>query len=90
MPLQRIQQRGRKAEVALHELALILGAVHAGQVENKAAGLAVCIQVLPRAVKIILENAADFQAGPGAVPALLDIAEAADQVLSHKAPGAGH
>ena len=54
--LKRVQQGAGKAKVALHELLLILGAVHSGQVEHEVCILAVLVQLLGSAVQIVLKD----------------------------------
>jgi len=49
---QQPQQGIRKAEVALHELFLLLGAVHARQMIDKLAVRAVMVQKLHRGIGI--------------------------------------
>ena len=46
--LERVQQRGGKAKVALHELLVVLRAIHASEVEHKVAVRAVGVQLLRR------------------------------------------
>ena len=53
MLFQCFQQRRGKAEVSLHKLLVVLGAVHPCKVEYKVAIRAVDVQLLRRAVEVI-------------------------------------
>ena len=86
---QGIQQRRGKAEVALHELALLLRAVDAGQVEHKVRLGAVGVEQGGTGVQVVLINFADGQARAGPVFAFSNVAQVADEVLAHKALCAG-
>ena len=68
---QQPEQGVRKAEVALHELFLFLGAVHARQMIDKLAVRAVTVQKLHRGIGVEKENvliAARMQRGDQVFP----------------------
>ena len=46
MSLQRVKQGGGEAEVTLHELVIVLGAVDASEIEHEVALLAPCVELL--------------------------------------------
>ena len=54
--LERVEQRGREPEVALHELGLLLWAVDAGQVEDEVGAGAVVLQLPGRRVDVVLHD----------------------------------
>ena len=59
--LKRVQQGTGKAKVALHELFLVLGAVHTGQVEHEIGLLAPFVQLLGSAVQVVLKDSVNPQ-----------------------------
>ncbi len=54
--LEGVEQRRGEAEVALHELAVVLGAVHPGEVEDEVGLAAVAVELLGRRVEVVLED----------------------------------
>ena len=54
MLAQGVEQYGGEAEIAFHELFLVLGAVHAGKVEDEVAVTAPLVKLLGRGVNVIL------------------------------------
>ena len=87
--LQGIQQRGGKAEIALHKLFLILRPVDARQIEYEIRSLAETVQQTGIGVDIELHDLVneDFA---GAVLPFLNVAKIAYQVLTHESLGAGN
>ena len=89
--LERVQQRGREPEVALHELELVLWAVDAGQVEHEVGAGAEVLQLTGRRVEVVLHDLEgkellEFGASVLAVPYVL---QRAAEVPAHEAPRAG-
>lgn len=89
--LQGVEHRGCEAEVALHELRLVLGAVDAGQVEDEVGAGAVALQLLGRRVDVVLHYLEGQQARIflAAVLTIADVLQRAAEVPPHEAPGAG-
>lgn len=88
MFLQGIEQRGGKAEVALHELSGILRAVHTCKIEHEITFLAPCIKLLRRGIKVELEDFIYLQVSVATGLAILDIIELGAKILAYKAFGA--
>ena len=89
--LEGVQQRRGEAEVALHELGLVLGAVDAGEVEDEVCAGAVAIQLPGRGVDIVFHDL-ERQQCPillAAVLAVPYVLQHAAEVPAHEAPGAG-
>ena len=89
MTLQRVQQGGGKAEVALHEFALVFGTVDARQIEHKVRLTAPVVQQGGVGVQVVFKNRLDGQ-GAGSVFAVHDGAQILTQIASHKPLCAGH
>ena len=60
--LEGVQKNCGKAEVALHELRLVLGTVAAGQVEDEVGAGAVVLQLSGRRVDVVLHDLEGQQA----------------------------
>lgn len=89
--LQGIEQRGGEAEVALHELGLVLGAVDAGQVEDEVGAGTEVVKLVGGGVDVALHDLEGqqglvFRAAVLAVPYVL---QRAAEVPPHEAPRAG-
>ena len=89
MLLQRIQQRGSKSKVALHELLVVLRTVHAREVEHEVAVGAPGIQLLRRAVEVVAIDVADVDIRARAVLAVADVFEVVHEDCAHHALCAG-
>ena len=87
--LQGFQEGGRKAVVPGHELLVVLGAVDPSQMVHEIGSGAIVPQQGGVCIQVIFEDFLNVQAGPGAVLALCDVPQVGNQVLSHKALGAG-
>lgn len=89
--LERLEQRGGKPKVALHELGLVLGAVDAGQVEHEVRAGAEHVQLLGRRVDVVLHDLEREQARVflAAVLAVADVLQRAAEVPPHEALRAG-
>jgi len=85
-----IEQGAGKAKVALHELFLVLGAVHAGQVKDKVGLAAPLVQLLGGAVQVVLIDGLNGEGRESAVFAVLDIAQGGTEVLAHEPLGSGN
>ena len=83
MFLQGIEQRGGKAEVALHELSGILRAVHTCKIEHEITFLAPCIKLLRRGIKVELEDFIYLQVSVATGLAILDIIELGAKILAY-------
>ena len=73
MLLERIQQHGGKAEVTLHELFVILRAIHTREVEHKIAVGAISVQLLRGGIDIVTIDVVNVDVRAGSVLALADI-----------------
>ena len=87
--LDCIQQRGGKAKIALHELLIVLRAVHASEVEHEVAVCAVCIQLLRRAVDVVAVDVVDVDVRACAVLAVSDVFQVVDESRADHALRAG-
>lgn len=88
--LERVQQRGREPEVALHELRLVLGAVDARQVEDEVGAGTIPVELLRGGVDVVLH---DLEGKEGlvfgsAVLAVSYVLQRAAEVPAHEPPGA--
>ena len=90
MSLQRVEQGGGEAEVALHELVIVLGAVDASEVEHEVALLAPCVELLGGGIEVILEDFLDRQVTIATGLAVFDIIELGAKVLADEAFGTGY
>lgn len=59
MSLQCVEQGGGEAEVTLHELVIVLGAVDASEIEHEVARLAPCVELLGSGVEVVFEDFLD-------------------------------
>lgn len=59
MGLQCVKQGGGEAEVTLHELVIVLGAVYASEIEHEVALLAPCVELLGSGIEVVLEDFLD-------------------------------
>ena len=59
MSFQRVEQSGGEAEVTLHELVIVLGAVDASEIEHEVALLAPCVELLGSGVEVVFEDFLD-------------------------------
>ena len=89
MLLQRIQQRGSKSKVALHELLVVLRTVHAREVEHEVAVGAPGIQLLRRAVEVIAVDVVDVDARARAVLSVADVLQIVHKSCADHALRAG-
>ena len=87
--LQRIQQRRSKAEVARHELTVLLGTVHTRQIEHEIRLRAIFIQQRRISVNVVFKNRINNNIRAGTILAFHDVAQIADKILAHKALCAG-
>ena len=87
--LQGFQQGGGKAVVAGHKFLVVLWAVDPSQMVHEIGPGAVLPQQSRVCVQVVFEDFLNVQVGPGAVLALCDVPQVGNQVLSHKALGAG-
>ena len=90
MALERVQQRGREPEVALHELRLVLGTVDARQVEDEVGAGTIPVELLRGGVDVVLH---DLEGKEGlvfgsAVLAVSYVLQRAAEVPAHEPPGA--
>ena len=84
-----VEKGGREAEVALHELHVVLRAVHAREVEHEVAVAAPCIQLLRGRVEVVFIYFADFEITVAPGLALTDIVELRAEVPANESPCAG-
>ena len=73
MLFKRIQQCGGKAEIALHELLVVLRAVHPREVEHEVAVGAISVQLLRRVVDVVAIDVVDVDIWTGSVLAVANI-----------------
>ena len=59
--LEGVQERAGEAEVALHELILVLGAVHTGEIEDEVGLAAVHVQILRGGIDVIFIDLGDLR-----------------------------
>ena len=71
--LERVQQCGGEAEVAPHELLVVLGAVYAREVEHEVAVRAPGIQLLRGAVEVVAVDVVDVDVWTGSVLPVADV-----------------
>ena len=84
-----VEEGGREAAVALHELPVVLRAVHAREVEHEVAVAAPCIQLLRGRVEVVFIYFADFEITVAPSLALPDIVELRAEVPADESPCAG-
>ena len=87
MGLQCVKQGGGEAEVALHELVIVLGAIDASEIEHEVALLAPCIELLGSGVEVVFEDFLDRQVAVATGLAVFDIIELGAKVLADEAFG---
>ena len=85
MLLERVQQRGGEAEVALHKLLVVLWTVHAREVEHEVAVRAVGIQLLRGAVEVVAVDVVDVDFRARAVLAVADVLQIVNEGRAHHA-----
>ena len=90
MSLQRVEQGGGKAEVALHELIIVLGAVDASEVEHEVTFLAPCVKLLGSGLEVVLEDFLDRQVAVATGLAVFDVIELGAKVLADEAFGTSY
>ena len=88
--LQRVQQRRSEAEVALHELLVVLRTVHTCEIEHEVAVRAVGVQLLRRTVQVVAVQIVDVDAGASSVLAVPDVLQIVDEGSSDHALCAGN
>lgn len=86
---ERVQQRGGEAEVALHELLVVLWTVHAREVEHEVAVRAVGVQLLRGAVEVVAVDVVDVDIRARAVLSVADVFEVVHEGRAHHALRAG-
>ena len=89
MLLQRIQQQGREAEVALMEISQVGGSVHTSKVEHEVCLGAEDVQFRLRVVDIVFENVLNMDVRARAVLAVTDVLQVVDQSRADHALRAG-
>ena len=84
-----VEEGGREAAVALHELPVVLRAVHAREVEHEVAVAAPYIQLLRSRVEVVFIYFADFEITVAPGLALPDVVELRAEVPADESPRAG-
>ncbi len=87
MLLKRVQQGTGKAKVALHELFLVLGTVHTGQVKHEVGLLAPLVQLFGGGVQIVLKDSVNPQFREPSILAFGNILQCPTEVLPNEALG---
>lgn len=90
MGLQRVKQGGGEAEVTLHELVIVLGAVYASEIEHEVALLAPCVELLGGGIEVVFEDFLDRQVTVATGLAVFDVIELGAKVLADEAFGTGY
>ena len=90
MGLQCVKQGGGEAEVTLHELVFVLGAVYASEIEHEVALLAPCVELLGGGIEIVLEDFLDRQVAVATGLAVFDVIELGAKVLADEAFGTSY
>ena len=90
MSLQRVEQGGGEAEVTLHELVIVLGAVDASEVEHEVALLAPCVELLGGGIEVVFEDFLDRQVAVATGLAVFDVIELSAKVLANEAFGTSY
>lgn len=90
MGLQCVKQGGGEAEVTLHELVIVLGAVYASEIEHEVALLAPCVKLLGGGIEIVLEDFLDRQVAVATCLAVFDVIELGAKVLADEAFGTSY
>ena len=90
MSLQGVKQSGGEAEVTLHELIIVLGAVYASEIEHEVALLAPCVELLGGGIEIVLEDFLDRQVAVATGLAVFDVIELGAKVLANEAFGTSY
>ena len=85
--LKSVEQSARETEVPGHELAVVLGAVHSGEVEHEIGLGTVFVQLLRSRIDIVCVDLAHHEPRMGTVLAVADTLEGSHQVTPHKALG---
>lgn len=90
MGLQRVKQGGGEAEVTLHELVIVLGAVYASEIEHEVTFLAPCVKLLGGGVEVVFEDFLDRQVAVATGLAVFDVIELGAKVLADEAFGTSY
>ena len=90
MSLQCVKQGGGKAEVTLHKLVIVLGAVYASEIEHEVTFLAPCVKLLGGGIEIVLEDFLDRQVAVATGLAVFDVIELGAKVLADEAFGSSN
>lgn len=90
MSLQCVKQGGGKAEVTLHKLVIVLGAVYASEIEHEVTFLAPCVKLLGGGIEIVLEDFLDRQVTVATGLAVFDVIELGAKVLADEAFGSSN
>lgn len=90
MLAERIKQRRRKAEVALHELLGVLRTVYSREIKDKIAFGAPSVQLLHGAVKIVLKDSIHDKISVALGLACFDIIKLGAKVSTHETLCSGY
>ena len=90
MGLQCVKQGGGEAEVTLHELVIVLGAVDASEIEHEVTFLAPCVKLLGGGVEVEFEDFLDRQVVVATGLAVFDVIELGAKVLADEAFGTSY
>ena len=90
MGLQCVKQGGGEAEVTLHELVIVLGAVYASEIEHEVALLAPCVKLLGGGIEVVFEDFLDRQVAVATGLAVFDVIELGAKVLADEAFGTSY
>lgn len=90
MSLQCVKQGGGKAEVTLHELVIVLGAVYASEIEHEVTLLAPCVKLLGGGIEVEFEDFLDRQVAVATGLAVFDVIELGAKVLADEAFGTSY
>ena len=90
MGLQRVKQGGGEAEVTLHELVIVLGAVYASEIEHEVTLLAPCVKLLGGGIEVEFEDFLDRQVAVATGLAVFDVIELGAKVLADEAFGTSY
>ena len=90
MSLQCVKQSGGEAEVTLHELVIVLGAVYASEIEHEVALLAPCVKLLGGGIEVVFEDFLDRQVAVATGLAVFDVIELGAKVLADEAFGTSY
>ena len=85
-----VEKGACKAEVPLHKVFRVLGAVNAGEIEDKVRLLAISVEKLRIGVKIVLVDLIYFERGASPVFAVAYALKAFNKILADKALSSGY